>query len=81
MYAYAAIAIGDILIGFVSQYFKSRKKALYLFYFFTIFQVFFFSAEWINRYHNVYGLCSYWVSVQASGPFLLRWAPSNLVPI
>jgi len=32
MFAYAAIAIGDILIGFVSQYFKSRKKALLLFY-------------------------------------------------
>lgn len=26
MYAYAAIAIGDILVGLVSQYFKSRKK-------------------------------------------------------
>ncbi|MBM3440324.1 MAG: MFS transporter, partial [Bacteroidetes bacterium] len=36
MFAYAAIAMGDILIGFVSQYFKSRKKALYLFYAFTI---------------------------------------------
>ena len=34
MYAYAAIAIGDILVGLISQYFKSRKKALYLFYFF-----------------------------------------------
>ncbi len=32
MYAYVGIATGDILIGFVSQYFKSRKKALYLFY-------------------------------------------------
>ncbi len=36
MYAYAAIAIGDISVGLVSQYFKSRKKALYLFYLFTI---------------------------------------------
>ena len=35
MYAYAAISIGDILIGFVSQWFKSRKKALYVFYFLT----------------------------------------------
>jgi MFS transporter, putative metabolite:H+ symporter len=32
MYAYAAIAIGDILIGFISQKFQSRKKALYLYY-------------------------------------------------
>lgn len=35
MYAYAAISIGDILIGFVSQGFRSRKKALYVFYFLT----------------------------------------------
>ena len=32
MFAYAAISIGDILIGFVSQRLKSRKKALYIFY-------------------------------------------------
>ena len=45
MYAYIAIAIGDILIGLVSQYFKSRKKALYLFYLFTIVStIFFFSS-------------------------------------
>ncbi len=35
MYAYVAISIGDILIGFVSQWFKSRKKALYVFYVLT----------------------------------------------
>jgi MFS transporter, putative metabolite:H+ symporter len=45
MYAYAAIGIGDIAIGLVSQWFRSRKKALYLFYFFTILSgVFFFTA-------------------------------------
>ena len=45
MYAYAAIAIGDILVGLVSQYFKSRKKALYLFYGFTIvLRILFFSV-------------------------------------
>ena len=32
MYAYAAISVGDILIGLISQWLKSRKKALYLFY-------------------------------------------------
>ncbi len=35
MFAYAAISIGDILVGFVSQWLKSRKKALYIFYFIT----------------------------------------------
>jgi len=45
MYAYAAIAIGDILVGLISQYFKSRKKALYLFYLFTILSgILFFSG-------------------------------------
>ena len=32
MFAYAAISIGDIAVGFVSQALKSRKKALYIFY-------------------------------------------------
>jgi MFS family permease len=36
MFAYAAIAIGDIAVGFVAQFFKSRKKALLLFYVLTI---------------------------------------------
>ncbi|HVM86638.1 MAG TPA: MFS transporter [Puia sp.] len=35
MVAYAAISIGDVLIGFISQWFKSRKKAMYLFHFIT----------------------------------------------
>ena len=43
MYAYAGIAIGDVLIGFVSHWFRSRKKALFLFYGLTlIFMVLFF---------------------------------------
>ena len=45
MYAYIGIAIGDILIGLVSQYFRSRKKALFLFYLLSMaFLVLFFSA-------------------------------------
>ena len=36
MFAYVAISIGDILIGFVSKWLKSRKKALYIFYVITI---------------------------------------------
>ena len=31
MFAYAAISLGDIAIGFISQWMKSRKKALWLF--------------------------------------------------
>jgi MFS family permease len=32
MFAYSGIAIGGIAIGLVSQWFKSRKKAMFLFY-------------------------------------------------
>lgn len=32
MLAYAAIAAGDIAIGLLSQYLRSRKKALFIFY-------------------------------------------------
>ncbi|MEO5889100.1 MAG: MFS transporter, partial [Ferruginibacter sp.] len=36
MVAYVAIAIGDITVGLVSQWLKSRKKALFIFYILTI---------------------------------------------
>ena len=32
MFAYIAISIGDVLVGLLSQWLKSRKKALYIFY-------------------------------------------------
>ena len=59
MYAYAAIAIGDILIGFISQWFKSRKKALYLFYFITaVFMVLFFTTQWNGTAAKMYWICA-----------------------
>lgn len=58
MFAYAAIAIGDILIGFVSQYFKSRKKALYLFYALTIISVALFFSPLNNSDFAMYAICA-----------------------
>ncbi|RYY54169.1 MAG: MFS transporter [Chitinophagaceae bacterium] len=58
MYAYAAIAIGDILVGLVSQYFKSRKKALYLFYGFTILSGIFFFSGFITNDVTMYIACA-----------------------
>jgi putative MFS transporter len=58
MFAYAAIAIGDILIGFVSQYFKSRKKALYLFYLFTILSMTLFFSGAVQSDFMMYLACS-----------------------
>ncbi|MEO8711034.1 MAG: MFS transporter [Parafilimonas sp.] len=42
MYAYAAISIGDILVGFVSKWLKSRKQSLYIFYVITIIGIIWF---------------------------------------
>jgi putative MFS transporter len=59
MYAYIGIAIGDILIGFVSQAFRSRKKALYLFYALTIIGGVLFFSSWNNSDARMYGVCAY----------------------
>jgi predicted MFS family arabinose efflux permease len=59
MYAYVAISIGDILIGFVSQWLKSRKKALYLFYAITgLFMLLFFTAQWDGSAARMYWICA-----------------------
>lgn len=58
MYAYAAIAIGDILVGLISQYFKSRKKALYLFYFFAIVSGIYFFSGAIKNDAAMYTACA-----------------------
>lgn len=59
MYAYAAISIGDIAIGFISQWFRSRKKALYLFYAITaIFMVLFFSSLYNGSAAALYWICA-----------------------
>jgi MFS transporter, putative metabolite:H+ symporter len=59
MYAYAAIAIGDILVGLVSQWLKSRKKALYIFYGITSFFMFlFFTTLWGASANYMYWICA-----------------------
>lgn len=58
MYAYAAIAAGDILVGLVSQAFKSRKKALYLFYFFAIVSGIYFFSGSIKNDATMYMACA-----------------------
>jgi MFS transporter, putative metabolite:H+ symporter len=59
MYAYAAISIGDILVGFVSQWLKSRKKALYIFYVITgIFMILFFTALKNSSASAMYWVCA-----------------------
>ena len=59
MYAYLGIAIGDILIGFVSQYFRSRKKALYIFYALCIIAGVLFFSPWNNADDRMYFICGF----------------------
>ena len=58
MYAYAAIAVGDIAIGLVSQYFKSRKKALFLFYGLTIISGILFFGGIPKSDATMYAICA-----------------------
>jgi hypothetical protein len=59
MYAYAGISIGDITIGLVSQWLRSRKKALYLFYLITaVFMALFFTTQWNGPPQRMYWICA-----------------------
>ncbi len=58
MYAYAAIAVGDIVIGLISQYFKSRKKALLLFYVLCIGALFLFYSSFNSSDARMYIICA-----------------------
>jgi MFS transporter, putative metabolite:H+ symporter len=59
MFAYAAISLGDILVGFVSQWFRSRKKALFLFYGITVvFMILFFTVQWNGSAAMMYWICA-----------------------
>jgi len=58
MFAYAAIAIGDIAVGFICQYFKSRKKGLLLYYILTILSLILFFSRYNNSDARMYGICA-----------------------
>lgn len=58
MFAYVGISIGDIAIGLVSQYFKSRKMALLIFYIICIICLFIFFSSFNNSDASMYFICS-----------------------
>ncbi len=58
MLQYVALVFGDVCAGLLSNYLKSRKKALYIFYFImTIFIVLFFALKGGGSATNMYLLC------------------------
>lgn len=59
MYGYIGIALGDIVVGLVSQHFKSRKKALYIFYAMTILGAIYFFSPLNNNDASMYAISFY----------------------
>ncbi|MDB5206673.1 MAG: transporter [Flavisolibacter sp.] len=58
MFAYVGISIGDVLIGLVSQWLKSRKKALFIFYFITIVFMALFFLQKDGSADRMYLICA-----------------------
>jgi putative MFS transporter len=58
MYAYVAISIGDILVGFVSHWLKSRKKALFIFYGLTAIAIGFYFNQQNGSAAGMYAICA-----------------------
>ncbi|MEJ7627046.1 MAG: MFS transporter [Ferruginibacter sp.] len=58
MFAYVAIALADVLSGFVSHWLKSRKKALYIFYFLTIIAIALYFNQQNGSPAGMYAICA-----------------------
>jgi len=58
MFAYAGISLGDISVGFVSQWLKSRKKALYIFYALTLLFIALYFAQEGGTSDQMYWICA-----------------------
>ena len=59
MFGYIGIALGDIIIGLVSQYYKSRKKALAIFYIMTFLGGLYFYSPLNNSDTSMYAVSFY----------------------
>jgi putative MFS transporter len=57
MFAYIGIALGDLTIGYVSQYFQSRKKALLLFYCLNMIAMVLFFSVFNQNDDRMYAIC------------------------
>jgi MFS transporter, putative metabolite:H+ symporter len=58
MFAYVGIAVADVLVGFVSHWLGSRKKALFIFYFLTIISIIFYFTQQSGTAAGMYVICA-----------------------
>jgi MFS transporter, putative metabolite:H+ symporter len=59
MFAYVFISIADVLIGFVSHWLKSRKKALFIFYFLTVIGIILYFTQQNGNAFTMYIICAF----------------------
>jgi MFS transporter, putative metabolite:H+ symporter len=59
MYAYIGISVGDVFIGFVSNWLRSRKKALFIFYGLTLVGILIYFFATPTTVAGFYALCCY----------------------
>ncbi len=59
MFAYIFIAIADVLIGLISQWLKSRKKAIFIFYFLTIVGIVLYFNQQGGTASTMYAVCAF----------------------
>ncbi|MCW3092762.1 MAG: transporter [Ferruginibacter sp.] len=58
MVAYVGIAIADVMVGFVSHWLRSRKKALFIFYILTMISIFFYFTQQSGSAAGMYVICA-----------------------
>lgn len=58
MYAYIFISIADLLIGFVSHWLRSRKKALFIFYGLTVISIILYFNQGAGTANHMYLVCA-----------------------
>lgn len=58
MFAYAAIAVADVAVGFVSHWLQSRKKALFIFYILTAISIIFYFKMQSGTAAGMYVICA-----------------------
>jgi MFS family permease len=57
LYAYAAIALADMMVGLISHWLKSRKKVLFIFYGLTILSIILYFNQQNGSAANMYLIC------------------------
>lgn len=59
MFAYVGIALGDVLVGLLSHWLKSRRKALFIFFSFTVISIsLYFMQNGRSRASTMYLICA-----------------------